>query len=115
MYVLSDRLVLDALASAARRGIRVRAVLDPTQPQNAATTTELQAAGAEVRLYVQAGDELLHAKVGIFDRQIVLFGSCNWSRSGFTRNHELDLLVRDARLAGVFLSRLEQDWVLSAP
>ncbi|HEX9097053.1 MAG TPA: phosphatidylserine/phosphatidylglycerophosphate/cardiolipin synthase family protein [Candidatus Dormibacteraeota bacterium] len=115
MFVLSDRLVLDALASAARRGVRVRAILDPTQPQNAATIAELQASGALMRMYVQAGDELLHAKVGIFDRQIVLFGSCNWSRSGFTRNHELDLLVRDATLARVFLSQLEQDWVLSAP
>ncbi|MEA2636072.1 MAG: cardiolipin synthase [Chloroflexota bacterium] len=115
MFVLSDRLVLDALASAARRGVRVRAILDPTQPQNAAAMSELEAAGATVRMYVQAGDELLHAKVGIFDRQIVLFGSCNWSRSGFTRNHELDLLVREATLARVFLSQLEQDWVLSAP
>jgi phosphatidylserine/phosphatidylglycerophosphate/cardiolipin synthase-like enzyme len=115
MFVLSDRLVLDALASAARRGVRVRAILDPTQPQNAAAIAELQTSGALMRMYVQAGDELLHAKVGIFDRQIVLFGSCNWSRSGFTRNHELDLLVREATLARVFLSQLEQDWVLSAP
>jgi phosphatidylserine/phosphatidylglycerophosphate/cardiolipin synthase-like enzyme len=115
MFVLSDRLVLEALASAARRGVRVRAVLDPTQPQNAAAMSELEPAGAQVRLYRQAGDELLHAKLGIFDQHTVLFGSCNWSRSGFTRNHELDLLVRDATLARVFLSRLEQDWAMSAP
>jgi phosphatidylserine/phosphatidylglycerophosphate/cardiolipin synthase-like enzyme len=115
MFVLSDRLVLDALTSAARHGVRVRAVLDPTQPQNPAAMAELMAAGALVRLYRQEGDELLHAKLGIFDRQTVLFGSCNWSRSGFTRNHELDLLVRDATLARVFLSRLEQDWAASAP
>ena len=115
MFVLSDRLVLDALRSAARRGVRVRAVLDPTQPQNAAAMAELQLSGALVRVYRQAGDELLHAKLGIFDRQTVLFGSCNWSRSGFTRNHELDLLVRDATLARVFLSRLEQDWAMAAP
>jgi phosphatidylserine/phosphatidylglycerophosphate/cardiolipin synthase-like enzyme len=115
MFVLSDRLVLEALASAARRGVRVRAVLDPTQPQNAAAMSELEPAGAQVRLYRQAGDELLHAKLGIFDQHTVLFGSCNWSRSGFTRNHELDLLVRDATLARVFLSRLEEDWAMSAP
>jgi cardiolipin synthase len=115
MFVLSDRLVLDALLAAARRGVQVRVILDPTQPQNAASMTEMQAAGASVRVYRQAGDELLHAKLGIFDRQLVLFGSCNWSRSGFTRNHELDLLVRDATLARVFLSRLEQDWATSAP
>ena len=52
---------------------------------------------------------------GDADQQTVLFGSCNWSRSGFTRNHELDLLVRDATLARVFLSRLEQDWATSPP
>ena len=115
MFVLSDQLVLDALASAARRGVRVRAILDPTQPQNATAIAALRPSGALMRSYVHAGDELLHAKVGIFDRQTVLFGSCNWSRSGFTRNHELDLLVRDATLARVFLSRLEQDWTLSAP
>ena len=115
MFVLSDRLVLDALASAARRGVRVRALLDPSQPQNPAAVAELQSVGVLTRLYVPAGDELLHAKLGIFDRQTVLFGSCNWSRSGFTRNHELDLLVRDAALARVFLSRLEQDWATSQP
>jgi len=114
MFVLSDRLVLDALVSAARRGIRLRAVLDPTQAQNIAAMALLQSAGGAVRFYLQAGDELLHAKLGIFDRQTVLFGSCNWSRSGFTRNHELDLLIRDTTLARVFLSRLEQDWAVSA-
>jgi phosphatidylserine/phosphatidylglycerophosphate/cardiolipin synthase-like enzyme len=114
MFVLSDRLVLDALEAAARRGVAVRALLDPTQPQNVAAMRQLSAAGAAVRFYLQAGDELLHAKVGIFDRGVVLFGSCNWSRSGFTRNHELDLLVRNPRLATAFLSRLEQDWAASA-
>ena len=115
MFVLSDRLVLEALLSAARRGVRVRVLLDSTQPQNAAAFGLLQPAGAAVRFYRQTGDELLHAKLGIFDAGAVLFGSCNWSRSGFTRNHELDLLVREPRLARTFLSQLEQDWAASAP
>ena len=115
MYVLSDSLVVDALVSAARRGVHVRVILDPTQPQNAGTMTVLAGAGATVRRYSQAGDELLHAKLGIFDDDTVLFGSCNWSRSGFTRNHELDLLVHDARLSRTFLARMEQDWLVSGP
>jgi cardiolipin synthase len=114
MFVLSDRLVLEALVRAARRGVDVRVLLDPTQPQNAAVFGQLLPAGAVVRFYRQFGDELLHAKLGIFDAAAVLFGSCNWSRSGFTRNHELDLLVREPRLALTFLSRMEQDWAASA-
>lgn len=115
MFVLSDRLILEALVGAAQRGVHIRALLDPTQPQNAASMALLQPAGAEVRFYLQAGDELLHAKLGVFDDGAVLFGSCNWSRSGFTRNHELDLLVHDPTLAGSFLHRLGQDWVASSP
>jgi cardiolipin synthase A/B len=113
MFVLSDRLVLDALSAAARRGVRLRVLLEPTQPQNGVARTALAAVGATVRYYVPAGDELLHAKVGIFDAAVVLFGSCNWSRSGFTTNHELDLLVREPALAKAFTDRLEQDWTMS--
>jgi cardiolipin synthase A/B len=113
MFVLSDRLVLEALVAAARRGVHLRVLLDPTQPQNAAVFAQLQPVGAMVRFYRQAGDELLHAKLGIFDGAVVLFGSCNWSRSGFTSNHELDLLLSEPTLARTFLSRLEQDWAES--
>jgi len=115
MYVLSDRLVIDALVAAAQRGTQLRVLLDPTQPQNADTMAALNSAGATVRFYLQAGDELLHAKAGIIDGSTVLFGSCNWSRSGFTRNHELDLLIQSSTLARIFLSRMQQDWSESTP
>jgi phosphatidylserine/phosphatidylglycerophosphate/cardiolipin synthase-like enzyme len=114
MFVLSDRLVLEALQDALRQGIRLRVLLDPTQPQNSDSMAMLRTKGAAVRLYAQAGDELLHAKLAIFDNDIVLFGSCNWSLSGFTRNHELDVLVKAPALATAFASRLEDDWVASA-
>ncbi len=115
MYVLSDRLVIDALVAATKRGVELRVLLDPTQSQNAVTLAQLNAAGANVRFYLQAGDELLHAKAAIIDGSVILFGSCNWSRSGFTRNHELDLLIQDSRLAAIFSQRVAQDWASSSP
>ncbi len=114
MFVLSDRIVLDALVNAARRGVGVRVLLEPTQPQNLAALAELRAAGGRARLFVPVKGEKLHAKLAIFDALVVLFGSCNWSRSGFTRNHELDLLIRDPSLARLFLDRLQGDWNASA-
>jgi phosphatidylserine/phosphatidylglycerophosphate/cardiolipin synthase-like enzyme len=114
MFVLSDRVVLNALVAAAQSGVHVRVLLDPTQPQNVDAMATLKPAGVDVRFYEQAGDELLHAKLGIFDARTVLFGSCNWSRSGFTRNHELDLLIRDETLTRTFLDRLEEDWAVSS-
>ena len=41
-------------------------------------------------------------------------GSANWSLSGLSVNHELDLLFDDPRAAGAFASRFETDWSVSA-
>jgi phosphatidylserine/phosphatidylglycerophosphate/cardiolipin synthase-like enzyme len=70
----------------------------------------LRAASVEARLFRAPPGVKLHAKLGIFDHTVVVFGSCNWSRSGFTRNHELDLVIQDAGLASAFGARLDQDW-----
>ncbi len=110
MYVLSDPLVLDGLRQAAGRGIRVRVLLDPGQPQNLQSLATLRAASVQARLYHAPPGTKLHAKLGIFDQALVVFGSCNWSRSGFTRNHELDLVIQDVRVAAAFGARLDQDW-----
>ena len=110
MFDLSDRLVLESLTGARRRGVSVRVLLEPTQSQNLDAMPLLKAAGIVARFFVPAAGELLHAKLAIVDGASVLFGSCNWTRSGFSRNHELDLLVRGAGLAGIFLARADQDW-----
>ena len=116
MFDLSDRLVLDSLSAARARGVTVRVLLEPTQAQNVDSKAALTAAGAMARFFTPAASELLHAKLAIVDGGSVLFGSCNWTRSGFNRNHELDLLVRDSRLARIFGARADQDWALmSAP
>lgn len=110
MFNLSDRLILESLAAARHRGVAVRVLLDPTQPQNLEAMAVLKAARVQVRFFIPVAGELLHAKLGIVDMDTVLFGSCNWTRSGFSRNHELDLLVRDADLARIFRARADQDW-----
>ncbi len=114
MFVLSDPLVLDSLAAAARRQLAVRVLLEASQPQNAQAAVELSRAGARVRFFRGRSGAKLHAKAGVFDAAIVLFGSCNWTRSGFSRNHELDLLIPDVGVAAVFLQQLESDWRASA-
>ena len=116
MFDLSDRLVLDSLTAARGRGVAVRVLLEPTQSQNVDAMASLRAAGAQARFFTPVGGELLHAKLALVDGTTVLFGSCNWTRSGFSRNHELDLLVRDTMLAQIFRARADQDWAtMSAP
>jgi cardiolipin synthase len=113
MYVLSDQAVIDALVRASLRGLRVRVLLDPNQPQNLDALKLLQAVHAEVRLFPVKAQQKLHAKLGVFDGQFVVFGSCNWSRSGFYYNHELDLAIRDLQVATIFEQSIERDWAIA--
>lgn len=109
MYVMTDAHVVSALAEAARRGLAVWCLLDPSQDPNRATIVALRLAGVHVAYYRTHG-ELLHAKAMVADGERLLVGSANWSRSGFTRNHELDAVLESAALAAAALARMEADW-----
>jgi phosphatidylserine/phosphatidylglycerophosphate/cardiolipin synthase-like enzyme len=114
MFVLSDRVVVEALVGALRRGVRVRALLEPTQAQNTTSMALLRGSGARVDFFIPVAGEKLHAKLGIFDGAMVIFGSCNWSHSGFTANHELDLAITSPALAARFLQAVVADWQAAA-
>jgi len=114
LYVLTDTGIVHALERARHRGVAVRVVLDPTQRPSDAAVAELTAAGVPVRLYHGRG-ELLHAKVGLADGRRTLFGSANWTRSGFEHNHELDVeIVDSAAIAATFRQAMDADWSASS-
>ena len=114
VFVLTDADVIAALAAAHRRGVRVRMLLDPGQDVNRPSFNLLRAAGVEVRWYPVPPGAKLHAKAGLFDRRLLLLGSANWSLSGLSVNHELDLLSDDGQATAAFSSRFELDWSASA-
>jgi phosphatidylserine/phosphatidylglycerophosphate/cardiolipin synthase-like enzyme len=113
VFVLTDPDVLVALADARRRGVQVRLLLDPAQDPNLAPYRLLRAAGVEVRWYPVPRGAKLHAKAGLFDGRRLLVGSANWSLSGLSVNHELDLMVEDQLAAQAFSERFERDWAAS--
>jgi phosphatidylserine/phosphatidylglycerophosphate/cardiolipin synthase-like enzyme len=113
VFVLTDADVAAALAAARRRGVQVRILLDPAQDPNLAPYRLLQATGVEVRWYPVPRGTKLHAKAALFDSRRLLVGSANWSLSGLSVNHELDLMVEDPLPARAFSARFERDWVAS--
>jgi phosphatidylserine/phosphatidylglycerophosphate/cardiolipin synthase-like enzyme len=114
VFVLTDSDVIAAMAAAERRGVRVRLLLDPGQDVNRPSFNLLKESGVDARWYPVPPGTLLHAKSALFDGRRLLVGSANWSRSGLSVNHELDLLFEDASTAGTFSSRFEADWSISA-
>src|SRR5215470_2311894 len=114
VFVLTDADVIAALAAAHRRGASVRVLLDPEQDVNRPSFTLLRESGVDVRWYPVPPGAKLHAKAALFDGRRLLVGSANWSLSGLSVNHELDLLFEDAAAAGTFANRFETDWSISA-
>jgi phosphatidylserine/phosphatidylglycerophosphate/cardiolipin synthase-like enzyme len=109
VYTLTDPEVIAELAAAHRRGATVRVLLDPNQSYNLRGYAVLSAAGVEVRWYPIPKGALLHAKIGLFDGELVL-GSANWTLSGLGVNHELDIETGDPGAVTAYADRFFADW-----
>jgi len=113
VYTLTDPQVITELVFAHRRGADVRVVLDPNQVYNLHSAAMLRLGGVGVRWYPVPRGVLLHAKIGLFDNELVL-GSANWTVSGLGVNHELDIETDDRRAIDAYRARFESDWARSA-
>lgn len=114
IYTLTDPEVLAGFSEAHRRGVQVRILIDPSQTSNRQADRLLRAAGVEVQLYPAPAGTLLHAKAALFDGRELLVGSANWTRSGLSVNHELDLITEDSGATAAFASRFEHDWQVAS-
>jgi phosphatidylserine/phosphatidylglycerophosphate/cardiolipin synthase-like enzyme len=112
VYTLTDADVLLALAAAHQRGVDVRVLLDPSQPYNRHSFDGLRSAGVPVRWYPVPPGTLLHAKIGLFDAELLL-GSANWTYSGLDVNHELDIETQNPQAVAAYGSRFQLDWARS--
>ena len=113
VYTLTDAEVMAGLAAAHRRGAMVRVLLDPNQAYNRHAYAVLASSGVDVRWYPIPRGALLHAKIGLFDGELVL-GSANWTLSGLGVNHELDIETQDPHAVAAYEIRFEADWSRSA-
>jgi phosphatidylserine/phosphatidylglycerophosphate/cardiolipin synthase-like enzyme len=109
VFVLTDADVIAGLAAARRRGAVVRVLLDPGQDVNRPAFALLGAAGVAVHWFRVGPGAKLHAKAGLFDDRLLL-GSANWSVSGLSVNHELDLETDDRAVTAAFKARFDEDW-----
>ena len=107
-FSFTDREMTEAVKRAVGRGVRVIVVLDTgmsTHP--GANTAELRASGANVRL---SPGILLHHKLLVVDREIVVLGSANFSSGGFDRNDENVLILHASNFARAMLKEAMRCW-----
>jgi cardiolipin synthase len=100
--VLRDPELLDALAAAAERGVRVRIIISPSADFGT-EVDELTAAGVDIRL---SSSLYIHAKLIVADGKRAFIGSQNLSATSLVQNRELGIIIDDpvnlARLTRTF-------------
>ncbi|MGQ9582382.1 MAG: phospholipase D-like domain-containing protein [Thermoplasmatota archaeon] len=117
---------LEAVVSAARRGVRVRALLDgsylnPSESgrDNSEVVNRLNYIAAkegldmEARLAGMRGVSTLHNKGLVADGERVLVSSLNWGRTSALENREVGLIVEGVGPASYFEAVFMTDWNLT--
>lgn len=109
-YVLSDRQVVDALARAALRGVKVRVYLDGDEMRGGSPIRQFTGVpNIEARIK-EPGRDLMHLKSYQVDGKLLRSGSANFSISA-TAYQDNDIIVIDSPLAAArFRAVFERLW-----
>jgi hypothetical protein len=108
---MSDRDIVNALASAARRGVDVQITMTNTAGEYASEWSQLTAAGAGVSTYLPDAPLYIHAKVILADNLRAFVGSENFSSASLTRNREVGLIVSDSEIVASLNATLASDFL----
>jgi cardiolipin synthase A/B len=104
---VTDRGMINRIAAAARRGVRVRLFV-PENANNWACAAAQQFHHAkllEAGVRILGYPTMLHAKAFVRDGEDVLAGTCNLEAWSLKRFFEIDLLVRSREVAAAFDER----------
>lgn len=105
-YSFTSPEILQALVDAHGRGVAVRVIVDKSQKtERYSGLTFVRNAGVPV--WIDARVAIAHNKVMILDRETVITGSFNFTRSAQERNAENVLVLKDPELA----ARYEANWL----
>jgi len=103
----------ETLAGEARRGVRVRVLLDERpggEPQDPEVLRVLRAGGVEVRFVSPVRFAHYHIKAARVDGRRLWFSTGNWTRSSFTRNREYSLVTDRPDWVAEFGRVFAADW-----
>jgi mitochondrial cardiolipin hydrolase len=112
VYAFSAKRLANALAKAAKRGVKVRIILDNENARKRYSLDEwLIAQGIEVHfLSVKGGS--MHHKFMIVDRKALVAGSYNFTNDAEFRNHDAAIFTANRALVRAFAIEFERLWSL---
>lgn len=110
-YTLTARELIEALAAASARGVRIRVLMDREKAEEGGPGIRaLRGSGVPVRSLGVPELSLMHHKFAIFDGRLVLTGSYNWTHSAEVANYENVVLLDDPGVVNRFQEEFRRLW-----
>jgi phosphatidylserine/phosphatidylglycerophosphate/cardiolipin synthase-like enzyme len=94
MYTFTEEEILDALIAASNRGVNVRLYIDRGMARGVCKKLIKRCLKTKIHTAESRGDGYLHYKCALIDESYV-FGSTNWTKSGFFKNLEYLLFINE--------------------
>lgn len=109
VFTISDDRITSEIKSAHRRGVSVRVLTDNDKSFDLGSDIEeLARAGVEVKTDYTKNH--MHHKFAVIDKEYLMTGSYNWTRSAARYNHENILLTSDDSVVREYLKEFEKLW-----
>jgi cardiolipin hydrolase len=109
VFTITDNRITRSILRAHHRGVRLRVLTDDDKAHDLGSDIELLAEqGVEVA--IDDSPAHMHHKFALFDRELLLTGSFNWTRSASAENHENVLVTGDPRFVRPFQAKFDSLW-----
>ncbi|WP_200762713.1 phospholipase D-like domain-containing protein [Nitrosophilus alvini] len=108
IYSFTHKKIAKRLKNAAKRGVKVRIIFDKKSNINyKRSQLRYLAKYSNIDIYLINGKRFknrkyfgkMHMKLAIIDNRRLIFGSANWSNSGFGKNYELLYIIDSYHMA----------------
>ena len=109
---MNDQRIINALSSAAKRGVNVNIVMT-YQTSWKPAFEQLKNAGAHLHLFHGEKSLYIHAKMILSDQLYAFLGSENFSYGSLNQNRELGIFLSDPAIINSLIKTFTGDWKLA--
>lgn len=109
VFTISENVITNEIIAAKKRGVSVTIITDNDKLNDKGSDIRWLA-DEGVRIRIDESSSHMHHKFCIVDREILLTGSYNWTKSAADRNQENLLVTEDPKMVKAYLKEFEKLW-----
>lgn len=109
VFTITDDRISDRIVAAHRRKVRVRIISDDDKAADLGSDVS-RFLGAEIAVRVDRTPRHMHHKFALFDDELLLTGSYNWTRGAADQNLENFIVTDDGALVMAFRQEFDRLW-----